>query len=336
VSSIEQIFDIRLPAISLFEHGATIAQLAETITSYMEGKTSSLLITVQATGSKPPFVFLHDEGEWGGFFATRFARYLDPDQPYYILHTESVAQPPVDVSVEDMTAVHLQSLRSILPHGPYRLGGFCGGAVLAFEMARQLEAAGENIDVAILIDLPPIPARVRFVRRLVGRSGMSDTQQIRTFCRVQRVVRVLVRILGTRGEDRRAYLRRIAMKAVSHAAQKLRRAGLPFADLGGGPAIEQGWDPTYPLAWAFAKYRFEPYGGAVALLCTRDEYPFRREEPDALLRRWKTLAAALELHVIPGNHGTCKTEHLPEMAGKINRCLNRGTASHSSNVKGEF
>ena len=44
-----------------------------------------------------------------------------------------------------MASRHVAALRARRPHGPYVLGGHCNGALVAFEMARQLVAAGEAV-----------------------------------------------------------------------------------------------------------------------------------------------------------------------------------------------
>ena len=58
----------------------------------------------------------------------------------------------VPPTLEVMAATHRESLRSLQPKGPYILGGFCNGAMIAYEMARQLHAEGETVDLLILID----------------------------------------------------------------------------------------------------------------------------------------------------------------------------------------
>ena len=54
-----------------------------------------------------------------------------------------------------MAASYLREIKTVQPEGPYRLGGHCSGAWVAFEMARQLEAAGEQIDTLVLVDQGP-------------------------------------------------------------------------------------------------------------------------------------------------------------------------------------
>src|SRR5262249_18273724 len=52
---------------------------------------------------------------------------------------------------EAMAEQHLAAMRSVLPRGPYRLGGLCNGGLVAFEIARLLEADGELVDRLVLV-----------------------------------------------------------------------------------------------------------------------------------------------------------------------------------------
>ena len=46
----------------------------------------------------------------------------------------------------------MKSLRAVTPEGPYILGGWCNGALLAYEMARQLQAEGQVVENLVLLD----------------------------------------------------------------------------------------------------------------------------------------------------------------------------------------
>ncbi|HEX7243672.1 MAG TPA: alpha/beta fold hydrolase, partial [Longimicrobiaceae bacterium] len=59
-------------------------------------------------------------------------------------------------TVEEMVRDYLAELRRERPAGPYRLGGWSMGGLVAFEMARQAEAMGESVELLALVD-PPLP-----------------------------------------------------------------------------------------------------------------------------------------------------------------------------------
>jgi thioesterase domain-containing protein len=88
------------------------------------------------------------------------ARRLGREQPFYGLQSiESgsggTAAAAAAAPLEAMAAEYLAAVRQVQPTGPYRLGGWSLGGVVAFEMARQLLAAGERVDLVALIDPPP-------------------------------------------------------------------------------------------------------------------------------------------------------------------------------------
>ena len=57
-------------------------------------------------------------------------------------------------TIEERAAVYLRAVREVQPAGPYLLGGWSLGGVLAFEMARQLTGGGEAVEAVLLIDSP--------------------------------------------------------------------------------------------------------------------------------------------------------------------------------------
>ena len=129
------------------------------------------VVAIQTTGSKRPFFFLHGDYKGGAFYCFPLAQHLRSDQPFYALEPYSFDGLPIPPPLEAMAAAHIQSLRSIQPEGPYLLGGFCNGAIVAYEMARQLHAQGQMVDLLILMDPPPF-AFLKWMHDLVKR--LSD------------------------------------------------------------------------------------------------------------------------------------------------------------------
>lgn len=110
------------------------------------------VLTIQRYGSKRPFFFLH--GDWidGAYWCFPLAHELGSDQPFYALEPYSFDGMPVPPKFEAIAAAHLKSLRCVQQEGPYLLGGFCNGALLAYEMARQLHTQGHRVDLLVLMD----------------------------------------------------------------------------------------------------------------------------------------------------------------------------------------
>jgi thioesterase domain-containing protein len=67
-----------------------------------------------------------------------------------------VTPPEPFTNIESMAAHYINEMRTIQPVGPYHLGGYCFGGVIAFEMARQLALQNEKVGILALIDsMPP-------------------------------------------------------------------------------------------------------------------------------------------------------------------------------------
>lgn len=148
----------RLAATALFAAPSPRA-LAARLAS--EGGTDwGPLVPFRATGSGAPLFFVHALGGGVLFFA-RLAAHLE-GRPFFGLQAPGFdgADAPL-AEIPAIAARYVAAVRGRQPRGPYRLGGFCMGAAIAMEMARQLEADGERVDLLALLDPPPLPLGAR-------------------------------------------------------------------------------------------------------------------------------------------------------------------------------
>ena len=78
---------------------------------------------------------------------------LAPDLPTFSFNwpQPTADNPPAD-TLPSIAGEFLQDLKTRVPHGPYIVGGYCFGAVIALEMAKQLVASGEQVKLLVLID----------------------------------------------------------------------------------------------------------------------------------------------------------------------------------------
>ena len=107
------------------------------------------LVPLQPVGCKPPFFLVHGSGE--------LARQIDADQPVYGLMPHGLDGRPAPLSVEEMAADYIAEIRMVQADGPYLIGGYSFGGLLAFEVARQLKAQDQEVRLLILLD-PTTPA----------------------------------------------------------------------------------------------------------------------------------------------------------------------------------
>jgi pimeloyl-ACP methyl ester carboxylesterase len=94
-------------------------------------------------------IFSH--GADGSVFYYRcLAEHLGPDRPVYAIQASTSGKLPA--SAEEMAARYVADVKALQPRGPYFLGGYCMGGTVAFEMARQLRSAGEEVGLLALVD----------------------------------------------------------------------------------------------------------------------------------------------------------------------------------------
>lgn len=146
-AQIEKVTGKSLPLVALFQ-APTIEQLTALLRRKKHSAPSSL-VAIQPKGSRPPLVLIHGAGGgllWG---YANLAANLNQDQPVYGIEPRPGAE---TASVEELARHYFQDLRAFQPHGPYYLGGYCFGGYVAYEMARLLREAGEQIGLLALID----------------------------------------------------------------------------------------------------------------------------------------------------------------------------------------
>ncbi|MFF7651096.1 amino acid adenylation domain-containing protein [Streptomyces sp. NPDC007983] len=149
---IEQRYGTGLPLSELIS-APTMAQLAERLRSRGASAAFDPLVPIRTGGSRPPLFLVHPMG--GNVLCyVRFARYLPADQPLYALQAAGVdpGTEPLRGGVEEIAAGYVAAIRRLRPRGPYTIGGWSFGGFVAFEMARQIRAAGEEVAHLVLLD----------------------------------------------------------------------------------------------------------------------------------------------------------------------------------------
>jgi amino acid adenylation domain-containing protein len=147
-----------LPLATLLE-GATIERLAMVLRRDTPSTAASPLIEIQSGGSGAPLFCAHPVG--GSVFCyLDLARRLseqDHSGPVYGFQAPGL-EPGEEalVEIEQLAARYCEILRDVYPAGPCRLSGWSMGALVAWEMARQLRARGREVALLALID-PTIP-----------------------------------------------------------------------------------------------------------------------------------------------------------------------------------
>jgi amino acid adenylation domain-containing protein len=153
VGQIHKLFGQEVPLATMIQAG-TIENLARMLRAEPRLLPWDPLVTIQPEGTKPPFFAIHSIG--GQVFCyVSLARHLGPEQPFYGLQAPALEDVGNGhVAIEDMAAHYVKAMRAVQPTGPYMLGGYSFGVQVAFEMACQLKAQGEEVALLALLDSP--------------------------------------------------------------------------------------------------------------------------------------------------------------------------------------
>lgn len=290
--------------------GTITRRIQESPTPSLSTDFGISLVPVQTDGSKRPFFYLHVHWIGGAFYSFSLAQVLGSDQPLYVINPAKFDGLQVPPTIEAMAAAYIKLMRGLQPEGPYLLGGFCAGGLLAYEVAQQLRAAGQAVDLLVFID--PMAGPIRFIRLLgsfirgIGSLIRLDPgKQLDWFLRV----RYISRILRRSHDENTEHVDRL-MRRWQDEHQK-RFSLFPAAE-----ALRQDWMAMF--VWAVAGYLPRQYPG-------RMTYLFAHENPDSRKLWWGKVAETenVEIHTIPGTHETCRTEYLHDLAECLKVCLNK-------------
>ncbi|MHC0068640.1 non-ribosomal peptide synthetase [Nostoc sp. UIC 10890] len=161
-AEIEKTFSKNLSLATLFQ-APTVEQIASLLrqkewSATLSGVTESshawesLVMIQSGSQTKPPLFCIH--AVWGNvLFYRKLARYLDKEQPFYALQAQGVdgKQAPL-TSIRKMASHYIREIQTIQPNGPYFLGGFSLGGLLAYEIAQQLHTQGQEVQLLAIFD----------------------------------------------------------------------------------------------------------------------------------------------------------------------------------------
>ncbi|WP_367182471.1 alpha/beta fold hydrolase [Edaphobacter sp.] len=153
IARINKQYGLKLGLATLFSC-PTIAQLSAQIRGRLNPQLPSSIVAVQSGGSKAPLFMIHGVGGNVLNFYD-LSRSLGADQPVYGIEAQSLQQDATPLtSLEELAAYYVDEVRKIQPSGPYHFLGYSYGGFVAFEMARQLQIAGEKVSLVGMLDTP--------------------------------------------------------------------------------------------------------------------------------------------------------------------------------------
>lgn len=311
LTQIEKLWGKSLPITTLLQ-APTIEDLVLVLNNVEPEEGMGDLVTLQSGGSKPPLFCIY-----GVLLYQDLVNHLAPDQPVYgvflqeevdLLKTGRCDQHNcVFASVPTIAARYLETIRCFQPHGPYYLAGESFGGVVAFEMATQLQAAGEEVALVALLDswllngyTQSLVQRLKLHWKLLSKHGLSYIVK-RVQRRTQMVRRKLAASLHKVYQQLHPFSGSSSL-AVTEVSQQDVRASV--------------------LQRASRLYVPKPYSGKMVLFraIKRDVFEVGYDRDLG----WGPLAAGgLEIFDVPGDHlGILKDPNVRVLAEKLQLYLN--------------
>lgn len=111
-----------------------------------------LLVGLQTNGQRPPLFLVHPPGGIVACYQT-LARLMPKEQPVFGIRSRGLyGDEELPTTLEEMASEYVHEIRAVRPNGPFVIGGWSLGGVIAYEMAQQLLAAGETVEHLVMLD----------------------------------------------------------------------------------------------------------------------------------------------------------------------------------------
>lgn len=296
-----------IPVAVLFE-SPTIETLARLLSEPDESRPWSPLVPIQPNGSRPPIFCVH--ALFGSVLCfIELARALGPEQPFFGLQSVGVegGDEPLD-RIEDMAVAYIEAVRARQPHGPYHLGGYSMGGVIAYEMARQLRRQGEEVALLALFDAyTPTAAGVD------GVNNLNDAQLLAWFLGDQDGW------LSKHNPEMAGQLARMEPEEqMAYLLAELQKTGHIPPHIG-VEKMDRYLRVLNANLQAFHRYQPGEYDGAATFFRSDASGP---DDGDPLADWQRLCRAGLQVHRVPGFHGTMLSQpHVQAVSDRLNSCL---------------
>lgn len=311
IGQIKKAFGVKIPVALLFQE-PTIERLGIIVRQRSESTRQSSLVAIQPKGLRRPFFCVHPAG--GNVICyVELARQLGTGQPFFGLQAQGLdAEARHHKTIEEMAAHYVDLLRSVQLEGPYFLGGWSMGGIVAYEMAVQLEREGQEVGLLALFDTPaPIPP--------------ASDQPEQEMDDAALLVAILSNILGDDHQLSEDYLRQLGpdeqLLCVMEMARKANRA-IPDLDLGQAQRLLHIFKNNSNIARAYTP---QPYYGRLTVFKAVE-----RDGGDTYLG-WETVAkGGIDIQIVPGRHQNMIFHpHVQTLAERLRTCLDGAEAGSS-------
>jgi len=279
--------------------------------------TPPSLVPFHPAGTKPPFFCVHPVA--GVVFPYyELARLLGKEQPFYGLQSVGIEEDEQPLTrIEDMARHYIEAMRVVQPEGPYHLGGWSFGALVAFEIAQQLQQAGQEVARLVLLDAPATYAdKTKNFFVLFNFFLTSGVREIWPY--VYDYFKLGITPNNQQQTKEKAQTTRrnpgALFKDVIEQCSKLMRQR--------GPAARRILGIIWFNSQAVLPYAPQVYPGRITLF--RSSEPFGKIGQDPTLGWGKLAKGGVEIYPISGHHLNClRRPHVEIVAKQLKACLNQ-------------
>ena len=298
---------------SVLLQNSTIERLAFFLRQEAVPLKHSALVAFQSNsgpnGSRPPFFCVHPIGGNVVCYA-ELARQLGPEQPFYAFQTPQPGEDRKLSTIENLAAHYLEYLPEIQPRGPYRLGGWSMGGVIAFEMARRLVDRGEGVELVALIDS-------------FAPSGLREPENLNDKVLIASLIEDLEGLSGrSYGLSLDSLRQATRDEALGVVLDRMKSLDLAPRDFGLSELCDLV-EVYQANLMALMNYKPQRYSGRVTLFRARPS--ISEQNPDSTLG-WSHLAAGgVEVHEMETDHYSIIAEpSVRSLAARLNERLDGG------------
>ncbi len=313
MSKVEKGLHLKLPLSSLFAY-PTIAGLA-TFMENNEKPAWKYLVPVKPSGNKPPLYLVHGAGLEVMVFQ-ELARYVDKEQPIYGIQAMGlISDEKPAASIEQIASNYLSEILVHNPDGPYALAGFSAGSVIAYEMARQLKAAGKriyflgNFDFSLENLERQIPMRKKLKKMI-----------LEFFPRQIYTIRNLFRHPSATIKFQKNFFRLRIMGILGRMGFESEEKELP--------GMERIFEIMDRYQEALGSYVVKPYNGSIDLFRSRVKLYYLK---DKRYLGWEKYAEmGITIHPVQGDHDSMILQpHSEAFATKLQQVLDKNRTKHA-------
>lgn len=269
------------------------------------------VVEVQGGGTQPPFFCV--TARYGDVpLFKNVAHHLGPKQPFYALQPPGSDDLPL-TNMEALAAHYVDEIRGVQAKGPYRIGGYNVGGLVAYEMAQQLQAGGAEVSALALIDTPcldrnPLPYWTYRSTLTINQAGDTLFQPLQNLVPANLVQQVEKSAQTVRDLLFSNRLPQFVGQVVQQVEEDYQTVQETLGD--------KGYETTLK---AIQSYQPKTYAGKATLFLAAQSLVRFSD----VLWRWHSLVPnGLDVHTIPGSYiGILKEPQVQKLAMHLKECL---------------